>query len=144
MKTRQKTGTLLKLALLLVIPTATIFASVSYGSAAEIAIDRAEFVNLLTSLKVMKENLSNASSQLTLYKKLDADQKRLIVLHTERIKELEAFIASTDSLAAEFKETMEKTELVLDETDRSLNREKRLSRYKTYAIIGGMLVWLFW
>ena len=62
----------------------------------------------------------------------------------DRIKELEKYIASSDNLSAEFKETMEKTELVLDEADRNLKTEKRLSRYKTYAIIGGALVWLLW
>ena len=144
MQTKEKMGGLQKLALLLVFLVLTVFSVSSEGKAAEIAIDRKEFVDLLANVKMLKEGLSNANRQITLYKNLDADQKRLILLHSDRIKELEAYIASTNKLADEFKTTMDKTELVLDEADRNLSIEKRLSRYKTYAIIGGVLGWLLW
>lgn len=134
----------LKQTLGLVISAILILMTWNEGLAAEIAIERNEFVNLLANVKILKENLSSADRQITLYKRLDVDQKRLILLHSDRIKELEKYIASSDNLSAEFKETMEKTELVLDEADRNLKTEKRLSRYKTYAIIGGALVWLLW
>ncbi len=108
-------------------------------------MDRAEFVNLLANVQMLKERLANADRQISLYKTLDSDQKRLIFLHAERIKELEKYIKSSDKLTGGFKETIEQTELVLDESDRNLKHEKRLSRYKSYAfIVGGVIVWLMW
>lgn len=107
-------------------------------------MERQEFVNLLANVQLQRERLANADKQIDLYKKLDTDQKRLIVVHTDRIKELEGYIASADKLIADFKTTMEQTELVLEESDKNLKFEKRLSRYKTEFIVGGLLVWLFW
>lgn len=108
-------------------------------------MDRAEFVKLLANVQLLKERLASADQQIGLYKKLDSDQKRLIVLHSERIKELENYVSSTDGLTGGFKEAIEQTELVLDESDRRLRYEKRLSRYKNYAFIaGGVIVWLMW
>lgn len=99
----------------------------------------------MANVQLLKERLANADQQISMYKKLDFDQKRLIVLHTDRIKELEKYISSTDGLTGGFKEAIEQTELVLDESDRRLKQEKRLSRYKTYAFIaGGVIVWLMW
>lgn len=121
------------------------FAFSTEVSAREVALDREEFVNLLANVQLLKERLANADQQISMYKKLDFDQKRLIVLHTDRIKELEKYISSTDGLTGGFKEAIEQTELVLDESDRRLKQEKRLSRYKTYAFIaGGVIVWLMW
>jgi hypothetical protein len=133
-----------KLTVSLAILASVTFALANDGQTAEVAMDRKEFVNLLSNVQLQKERLANADQQIGLYKKLDTDQKRLIVMHTDRIKELESYIASTDKLVADFETTMEQTELVLDEADRNLKFEKRLSRYKTEFIVGGVLVWLLW
>lgn len=99
----------------------------------------------MANVQLLKQRLANAEQQISLYRKLDADQKRLIVLHTNHIKELEMHIGSTGKLTADFKTAIDQTELVLEESDRNLKHEKRLSRYKTYAfIVGGVVVWLFW
>ena len=67
----------LKQTLGLVISAILILMTWNEGLAAEIAIERNEFVNLLANVKILKENLSSADRQITLYKRLDADQKRL-------------------------------------------------------------------
>lgn len=121
------------------------FAFSTNVSAREVAIDRDEYVTLLANVQLLKERLANAGQQISMYKKLDSDQKRLIVLHKDRIEELEKHILSSDRLTGDFKTTMDQTELVLLEAHRNLKREKRLSRYKTYAvIIGGAIIWLAW
>jgi hypothetical protein len=133
-----------KLAVSLAILASAAFAFANEGHAGEVAMERQEFVNLLANVQLQKERLANADQQIGLYKKLDADQKRLLVVHKDRIKELESYIASADKLIADFKTTMEQTELVLEESDKNLKFEKRLSRYKTEFIVGGVLVWLLW
>lgn len=111
---------------------------------AEVVLKRDEFVNLLANVQLQKERLTSAEQQIGLYRKLDADQKRLIVVHTDRIRELENYIATSDKLSAEFKTTMEQTEQVIDDLDRNLKFEKRLSRYKTEFMVGGVILWLLW
>lgn len=147
MQTKQKMGGWGKLALLLVIPALIILASSTDGKAAvaedEVCLPKTQFVDLMTNVKVLKERLKNLEQRDPLYKQLDADQKELIKRHLERIKVLEASLDSSEKLAEEFKATMEKIEPVLDEYEKELKREKRLSRYKTEGYILSVLAaWL--
>lgn len=143
MRPKQTLGCKHKLTVFLVTLVSLTFAFATDGRA-EVVLKRDEFVNLLANVQLQKERLTSAEQQIGLYRKLDADQKRLIVVHTDRIRELENYIATSDKLSAEFKTTMEQTEQVIDDLDRNLKFEKRLSRYKTEFMVGGVILWLLW
>lgn len=108
--------------------------------AASIVLDRDEFVTMLSHVETLKKTLGVVERQVKLHTAATAERNQLITLQETHIAELEAIVKKGEAIEQSHEQIRVAVTAKLDEIERDLTREKRLSRYKSYAfVLAGVL-----
>lgn len=107
--------------------------------AASIVLDRDEFVTMLSHVETLKKRLGIAERQVKLHAAATAERNQLITLQEKHLAELEEIVKKGEEINTSHEEIRVAVTNKLDEIERDLTKEKRLSRYKSYALLAGVL-----
>lgn len=110
--------------------------------AASIVLDRDEFVTMLSHVETLKKTLGVAERQVKLHTAATAERNQLITLQEKHIAELEEIVRKGEEVDNSQEQIRVAVTARLDEMERDLTKEKRLSRYKSYAFVAAIAAFM--
>src|SRR5574343_571937 len=110
-------------------------------SASSVVLDREEFITMLSHVETLKKRLGIAERQVKLHAAATAERNQLITLQEKHLAELEEIVKKGEEINTSHEEIRVAVTNKLDEIERDLTKEKRLSRYKSYGfVLSGILL----
>lgn len=112
-------------------------------SASSVVLDREEFITMLSHVETLKQKVGHGEQEIKLRIAANVERDQLITLQAKHIAELEAIVQKSEEIEQSQEAVRVALETKIDEIIRSMEREKRLSRYKSYGfVLSGILLWV--
>lgn len=112
-------------------------------SALPVVLDREEFITMLSHVETLKKKIGQNEHEIKLRIAANVERDQLIALQAKHIAELEAIVKKGDEIDQSREAVRVALEAKIDEIIRSMEREQRLSRYKSYGfVLSGILLWV--